>query len=91
MIARLAGSFTAPAYAGATPEQIAELHTLLRRLFQLSDDATIEDMNRALIAFEQGELALNALSAELPMDAAMRSKIQRLCGISDASYRKYAA
>jgi hypothetical protein len=84
----------APGYEGATLAQIILLHTLLCRLFQLPDNATCEEINRAMIAFDRGGATLAALSAPGARDKTgeILERLRRLFRLSaDATLEDIAA
>jgi hypothetical protein len=84
----------ASGYGDATPAEIRLLHTLLRRILRLSDDATVEEINCVLIALDQSGGTLQALSASrLPaLSAALpatEQTIRRQLGICEETWLRF--
>lgn len=60
----------------------------LRKLFGLSADSTIDDLNRVLDQIEQDQAGLVSLSAANP-ERPEPAKIRRLLGVSKFNYDRF--
>lgn len=82
------------AWANATEDQRTELVENLRRIFQLSQDATIEDVNRALAELDEYQQkngsSLTSLSSRLSVESIAETEVRTRLGISRELWRKYA-
>jgi hypothetical protein len=79
----------ATTYEDATPQQRGLLLELLRRVLKLSDSATIEDINRALIAIDEGEGTIKALSASRLPNSAVEEQVRCGLGIHPEAWRRF--
>ena len=80
---------------GATQDQRAELIENCRRIFQLSQDATIEDINRAMAEADEYQQkngsALTALSSRFRTKSPAEEEVRQRLGISSERWNRFNA
>jgi hypothetical protein len=81
----------ATTYEDATPQERGRLLDLLRRVLKLSDSATIEDINRALIQLDEVDPSepITALSATRYPISAIEEEVRRKLGISVERWNRW--